>query len=232
MGKKDTLIYELKNLKKIYNNISALSIGRLKIHRGTIYGILGPIGSGKTTLLKILAGYDRQTEGKLLYDHSEFQRSWLGKIKIPDEISFSGNHNYNNSQIVKSYIDFCFPNKSNKIINQYFNGSVSKRILPLKIQNLSPGQKSWLDTVFALEGDPRVLIQDDFSSLFDSEMQSIARKGFRKMNRNLGTTIILSSVNSNVLRNLCSVMIYLENGHITRVRSGNTRNQQNKKKIK
>ena len=232
MGKKDTLIYELKNLKKIYNNISALSIGRLKIHRGTIYGILGPIGSGKTTLLKILAGYDRQTEGKLLYDHSEFQRSWLGKIKIPDEISFSGKHNYNNSQIVKSYIDFCFPNKSNKIIKQYFNGSVSKRILPLKIQNLSPGQKSWLDTVFALEGDPRVLIQDDFSSLFDSEMQSIARKGFRKMNRNLGTTIILSSVNSNVLRNLCSVMIYLENGHIIRVRSGNTRNQQNKKSNK
>ena len=232
MGKKDTLIYELKNLKKIYNNISALSIGRLKIHRGTIYGILGPIGSGKTTLLKILAGYDRQTEGKLLYDHSEFQRSWLGKIKIPDEISFSGKHNYNNSQIVKSYIDFCFPNKSNKIIKQYFNGLVSKRILPLKIQNLSPGQKSWLDTVFALEGDPRVLIQDDFSSLFDSEMQSIARKGFRKMNRNLGTTIILSSVNSNVLRNLCSVMIYLENGHITRVRSGNTRNQQNKKSNK
>ena len=232
MGKKDTLIYELKNLKKIYNNISALSIGRLKIHRGTIYGILGPIGSGKTTLLKILAGYDRQTEGKLLYDHSEFQRSWLGKIKIPDEISFSGKHNYNNSQIVKSYIDFCFPNKSNKIIKQYFNGSVSKRILPLKIQSLSPGQKSWLDTVFALEGDPRVLIQDDFSSLFDSEMQSIARKGFRKMNRNLGTTIILSSVNSNVLRNLCSVMIYLENGHIIRVRSGNTRNQQNKKSNK
>ena len=232
MGKKDTLIYELKNLKKIYNNISALSIRRLQIHRGTIYGILGPIGSGKTTLLKILAGYDRQTEGKLLYDHSEFQRSWLGKIKKPDEISFSGKHNYNNSQIVKSYIDFCFPNKSNKIIKQYFNGSVSKRILPLKIQNLSPGQKSWLDTVFALEGDPRVLIQDDFSSLFDSEMQSIARKGFRKMNRNLGTTIILSSVNSNVLRNLCSVMIYLENGHITRVRSGNTRNQQNKKSNK
>ena len=63
-------------------------------------------------------------------------------------------------------------------------------------------------------------------------MQAIARKGFRKMNRNLGTTIILSSVNSNVLRNLCSVMIYLENGHITRVRSGNTRNQQNKKSNK
>ena len=232
MSKKPTLIYELKNLKKVYNNNPILSIGRLQIHRGTVYGILGPVGSGKTTLLKMLAGCDMQSEGKLQYNPMEFQRSWLGKIKVPDEIYFAGNHNYNKSQIVKSYIDFCFPNKSNKILKQYFYGSVSKRILPLKIQNLSPGQKSWLDTVFALESDPRVLIQDDFASLFDSEMQSIARKGLRKMNKNLGTTIILSSINGNVLRNFCSVIIYLENGHIIKVRSGNSRNQHNKRSNK
>ena len=116
MNKKSTLIYELKNLKKVYNNNLILSIGRLQIHRGTIYGILGQIGSGKTTLFRILAGYDRQSEGELLYDHSEHQRSWLGKIKVPDEICFTGNHNYNKSQIVKSYIDLCFANKTNKIL--------------------------------------------------------------------------------------------------------------------
>jgi len=229
MNKKSTLIYELKNLKKVYNNNTILSIGRLQIHRGTIYGILGPIGSGKTTLLRMLAGCDSQSEGKLLYDHSEYQHSWLGKIKVPDEICFTGNHNYNKSQTVKSYIDLYFPNKSNKIFKQYFNGSVCKRILPLKIKNLSPGQKAWLDTVFALEGDPRVLIQDDFASLFDTGMQSIVSRGLRKMNKNLGTTIILSSIDGNALRNLCSVMIYLENGHIIKLRSGKTRNQRNKK---
>ena len=229
MNKKSTLIYELKKLKKVYNNNPVLSIGRLQIHRGTIYGILGPIGSGKTTLLNILSGKDTQSDGVLEYDRAEFQRSWLGKTKVPDEIYFAGGHNYNKSQIVKTYIDFCFPNKSNRIFKQYFNGSVSKRILPLKIQNLSPGQKAWLDTVFALESDPRVLIQDDFASLFDSEMQSIARKGLRKMNKNLGTTIILSSINNNVLRNFCSVIIHLENGHIVKVRSGTKRKQNNKK---
>ena len=229
MSKKATLIYELKNLKKAYSDHTILSIGRLQIHRGTIYGILGPIGSGKTTLLKILAGQEAQSEGTLQYDHSEFKRSWTGKVKAPDEIYFTGNHDYNKSQVVKSYIEFCFPNKSNRILKQYFKGSVSKRILPIKIQNLSPGQKAWLDTVFALESDPRVLIQDDFSSLFDSEMQSIARRGLRKMNKNLGTTIILSSINGNLLQNFCSVMIYLENGHIIKVRSGNTRNQNKKR---
>ena len=104
--------------------------------------------------------------------------------------------------------------------------------MPLKIKNLSPGQKAWLDTVFALEGDPRVLIQDDFGSLFDSEMRSIASRGLKKMNKNFGTTIILSSINGNALRNLCSVMIYIENGHIIKIRSGKTSNQYKNKSNK
>ena len=49
------------------------------------------------------------------------------------------------------------------------------------------------------------------------------------MNKNLGTTIILSSINNNVLRNFCSVIIHLENGHIVKVRSGTKRKQNNKK---
>ena len=119
MGKKATLIYELKNLKKVYNNNPILSIGRLQIHRGTIYGILGPIGSGKTALLRMLAGHDSQSEGDLLYDHSEFQRSWLGKIQTPDEICFSGQHKYNKSsikyyQLNKSYINLGYNPNSHK----------------------------------------------------------------------------------------------------------------------
>ena len=116
MNKKSTLIYELKNLKKVYNNNLILSIGRLQIHRGTIYGILGPIGSGKTTLLRILAGYDSQSEGELLYDHSEHQRSWLGKIKVPDEICFTGNHNYNKSQIKSIKFNIIKPAKNSCIL--------------------------------------------------------------------------------------------------------------------
>ena len=45
MNKKSTLIYELKKLKKVYNNNPVLSIGRLQIHRGTIYGIVGLSGT-------------------------------------------------------------------------------------------------------------------------------------------------------------------------------------------
>ena len=49
MSQQSTLIYELKGLKKSYNDQTILNIGRLQFHRGTIYGIVGPIGSGKST---------------------------------------------------------------------------------------------------------------------------------------------------------------------------------------
>ena len=108
---------------------------------------------------------------------------------------------------------------------RYFRGSVSKQILPLVLNSLSPGQRAWFDLVLALESDPRVLIQDNFATLFDNEMESIARKELKRMNKDLGTTLILSSINDHALKKFCSVLIYLENGHITKVRSGKPKQQ-------
>ena len=220
MNKRATLIYELKNLKKVYQKRPVISIGRLQIHRGTIYGILGPVGSGKTTLLRHLAGLDSQTEGILKYDNNEFESTWLGKIKVPQEIYYVGEHLVSEKQTVEQLIKSNYQDKSNGIVKRYFRGSISKQILPLRINSLSPGQRAWFDLVLALESDPRVLIHDNFATLFDNEMEFIARKELKRMNKDLGTTVILSSINDNALKKFCSVLVYLENGHITKVRSG------------
>ena len=225
MNQRATLIYELKNLKKVYHQQPVISIGRLQIHRGTIYGILGPVGSGKTILLRHLAGLEAQTEGILKYDNNEFERTWLGKIKVPQEIYYVGEHPVSAKQTVEQLIKSVYSDKSNRIVKRYFRGSVSKQILPLVLDSLSPGQRAWFDLVLALESDPRVLIQDNFSTLFDNEMESIARKELKRMNKDLGTTLILSSINDHALKKFCSVLIYLENGHITKVRSGKPKQQ-------
>ena len=109
-----------QNLNMIFKSPKGETVHALKdlnftIKIGELLTVLGPSGCGKTTLLNILSGNDTQSEGALEYDRAEFQRSWLGKTKVPDEIYFAGCHNYNKSQIVKTYIDFCFPNKSNRI---------------------------------------------------------------------------------------------------------------------
>jgi ABC-type multidrug transport system ATPase subunit len=98
MSQQSTLIYELKGLKKTYNDQTVLNIGRLQFHRGTIYGVVGPIGSGKSTLLKIMAGLKKESDGTLKYDMNQFKTNWLGKIIPTPEIQYY-NSNINNKNL-------------------------------------------------------------------------------------------------------------------------------------
>ena len=86
MSQVSSLIYEINNLKKIYNDHEVINIRQLKFHRGTIYGIIGPVGSGKSTLLKIMAGSLNQTSGEVKYENNYFETNLFGKVKQNSEI--------------------------------------------------------------------------------------------------------------------------------------------------
>src|SRR4029077_135716 len=63
------VIIETRNLSKVYRDfwgrpkVQALKALDLKVHRGEIFGLLGPNGSGKTTSIKLLLGLLFPTEG-------------------------------------------------------------------------------------------------------------------------------------------------------------------------
>lgn len=64
-------VIEIRNLTKIYRDfwgrpkVRAVSSLSLDIHRGEVFGLLGPNGSGKTTTLKMLLGLLFPTEGEI-----------------------------------------------------------------------------------------------------------------------------------------------------------------------
>jgi ABC-type multidrug transport system ATPase subunit len=216
MNQQSTLIYELKGLKKSYNKQTVLNIGRLQFHRGTIYGVIGPIGSGKSTLLNIMAGLEKETHGTLKYDMNQFETNWLGNIKSIPEIQ------YYNSDIVNKNIKVSSLLNSNNIknVSQYFKNGSLKLILEKNIRDLSKGEVAYLNMVMAINSDPRVLLIDDYALNFDKNMELDFRKKLIRMNKELGTTILLSAPNDQCLKLIASVMIYLDNGHISKIRSG------------
>src|SRR3954454_1040028 len=72
MNKNPEVIIETRNLTKVYRDfwgrpkVQALKALDLKVHRGEIFGLLGPNGSGKTTTIKLLLGLLFPTEGDAL----------------------------------------------------------------------------------------------------------------------------------------------------------------------
>ena len=80
--------------------------------------------------------------------------------------------------------------------------------------------------IFACEADPRVLLIDDYGVYFNSTMEQEFRNQLTKMNRTLGTTIVLSSPSDVYLKKFASVLIYLDNGHVSKIRTGISRKPQ------
>ena len=218
------LIFKINNLQKHYGPYNALKLKKLDIHPGTIYGVVGTIGSGKSTLLNLMAGFKKQTSGSLLYEGKVYQKNWLGKIQPIDSI-FSTKDPYQNGRdkIVADYISNNFHKKKNLIENRYFKNGSFKHLWSRRISKLSSGELNWLGMVVALESDPRVLLIDDYGMYFNSSMERDFRNQIIKMNRSLGTTIILTSSSDIYLKYFASVLIFLDHGHISKIRTGNNR---------
>ena len=220
MSPRSKLIYKIKNLKKTYGDRTILQVGRLQFHPGTIYGLIGPIGSGKTTLLKIMAALEKPTSGIIEYDSEPFQTNWFGKLKKYSDIYFANSEllqqNSSISQIARKY----YSKKVDNIRTKYFSKGNKEKLWTISLNSLSPGEKSWINCILAVEGDPRVLMIDDYGTLMDYEMEFEFRKRIQKMNRNLGTTIILASPTDQIIKEFASVIIYMDNGHVSKIRSG------------
>ena len=219
------VVYELKDLRKDYGNHTVLQIGHLEFHPGTIYGIVGPVGSGKSTLLCLLSGKEKETSGSLKYDDDTFKTGWFGKIKPNEDIFLASVDFIQENQNVHKALKDIHPEKVDSIYERYFSKGPQKVLWNKQIGTLSPGEKSWLNNIMAVYSDPRVLLIDDYGTTIDNKMEFDLRKRLIKMNKDLGTTIIAVAPDDFNLKKFAAVLIYLDNGHVSKIRPGKTKSQ-------
>jgi putative spermidine/putrescine transport system ATP-binding protein len=53
----------LRGVRKMFGAVTAVAGVDLEVYDGEFFAMLGPSGSGKTTVLRLIAGFDRPTEG-------------------------------------------------------------------------------------------------------------------------------------------------------------------------
>ncbi len=230
MNQAATLIYDIKGLKLSRRGRNILQVGNLQVHRGTIYGIIGPVGSGKSSLMQVLAGEVKPDSGTLKYDNEEFTTNWLGKIKLDDTIHLVDHKPITSRLPVQNYIEQNVPKTSKRVINRQFNNGSQKQLLNVPANELSPGEQTWLKLIVAAESDPRVLLIDDYGIRFDYTMSQEFNRTLQKMTRELGTTIIMTSASNDNIQTIASVLIYLDNGHICKIRPGKGRSNRNQRR--
>ena len=191
---------ELKEVTKEYSKgIAALNGINLRIEQGEFVFIVGDSGSGKSTLAKQINALLIPSEGTMWVDDMDTAKEpELWKIRQKAGMVFQNPDN----QIVtdKVWHELAFGLES----LGYDNATIRLRVAEMasyfgiqdwfykNVSELSGGQKQLLNLASIMAMHPDMLILDEPTSQLDPIAASDFLETVKKINRDLGTTIILT----------------------------------------
>jgi len=187
-------IFTARDLTKQYKQLSALDSVNMEIARGDIYGFVGENGAGKTTLIRILAGLAVQTKGEIsLFGVNETsrlpkQRRRIGGI-VENPSVYPDLSAVENLEICR--LQRGIPDK--ECISQVLKTVGLTDTGKKKARHFSLGMKQRLGLAMALLGDPEFLVLDEPVNGLDPSGIVDFRELLKRLNRDNGITILISS---------------------------------------
>lgn len=187
-------ILRTNNLYKKYKEDFALINVNLEIKKGEIYGLIGQNGAGKTTLLRIAAGLAFPSKGTVeLFGESSEERltqfiKRIGAV-IESPAIFPNMSAYENLEVHR--LQKGIPDKKaiDKILELVGLQNTGRK----KSVNFSLGMKQRLGIAIALLSDPEFLILDEPTNGLDPMGIVELRELIKKLNREKGMTVLISS---------------------------------------
>lgn len=203
-------ILSINNLNKKYGKIQAVNNLSLDIHKGNIFGILGPNGSGKTTTLGIVLSVINADSGSFSWfgePNSKENRKKIGAI-LEQPIFYPYLSAVKNLKIIADIkeADHADIERVLQTVDLYHRKDS-------KYRTFSYGMKQRLAIAAALLGKPEVLIFDEPTNGLDPKGIAEIRELIIAIARE-GITVILASHLLDEVQKTCSHVAVLKDGSI------------------
>jgi len=203
------------NLNKKYSGKVVLKDLNMSIKKGEIYGLIGKNGAGKTTLMRLITGLANLSSGSIeIFDADNdksisSERKRIGAlIEMP---AFYGDMTaVDNMELVR--LQKGIPGKA--CIKEKLELVGLTNIENKKVKGFSLGMKQKLGLAMALLGDPEFLILDEPTNGLDPMGIVDMRELLKKLNKEKGITILISSHLLSELYQLATSYGILNNGEI------------------
>ena len=197
-------ILELKNLTRVFlagkHKVHALKQTDIIINKGEFLAIMGPSGSGKTTLLNLIGCLDKPTTGNVVLDGvdiTKLNENELSKIRRK-KISFVF-QDANLMPILNAIENVELPMECNGTKKEE-RTKKAKYLLKLvgleermkqRPNQLSAGERQRVAIARAFANQTSIILADEPTGNLDSETGSRIMELLKRLNHNIGTTIIL-----------------------------------------
>ena len=217
---------ELRGLSKVYQipggEVQALNNINLAIEQGDIYGIIGMSGAGKSTLIRCLNRLDTPTDGQVLIDGQNIlamskkqllqtrrrmamifqqfnllmQKSVARNVRYPLEIAGAPKKQAN-ERVMELLKIVGLEEKANAYPAQ-----------------LSGGQKQRVALARALASNPEMHLCAEATSALDPMTTQSILELLKKINAELGITVVLITHEMAVIRQICNKVAILDGGKL------------------
>ena len=209
-----SVIVEVNNLSKKFNEITAVNDLSFSVHTGDIYGFLGQNGAGKSTTIRMMLTLIKPGSGEikifgkeLLANRHEILQQTGAIIERPDMYKYLSA--YDNLSIFAKLSGLKVNRKL--IMDRLQQVGLAGRSNS-KVRTFSQGMKQRLGIAIALVHDPKLIILDEPTNGLDPQGIADMRNLILSLSHEMGKTVIVSSHLLSEIELIANRMIIINKG--------------------
>ncbi len=232
-------IIEVKNVSKVFGDVTIIDDMNLSIRKGQFVTLLGPSGCGKTTLLRMIAGFMTPTSGTILLGGQDvtnvppnkrpintvFQKYALfPHLNVFKNVAFglklkripAGKKTKKNGEeveITRKFTKKEIAEKVNRALTLVGLADYGHR----DVNSLSGGQQQRVAIARAIVCEPKVLLLDEPLGALDLKMRKDMQIELMKMHKELGITFVYVTHDQEEALTMSDVVVVINDGVIQQI---------------
>jgi putrescine transport system ATP-binding protein len=210
----------LEKLTKKFGDFVAVDDVSLNIYRGEIFCLLGGSGSGKTTLLRMMAGFERPTEGRIWIDGTDVTAT--PPYERPVNMMFQSYALFPHMSVQKNV---AFGLRQDKVSRSEVDDRVTAILKLVRMEQfgqrmphqLSGGQRQRVALARALVKRPKLLLLDEPLAALDRKLREHTQFELLNIQDKLGVTFVVVTHDQEEAMTLASRIGVMNHGEIVQI---------------
>jgi len=222
---KNTLL-NVEDLSCGYGKELVLRDMDFKVSRGELMCVIGPNGCGKSTLLRAISRILKPHRGEIFLDGENIAR--MRHKKLAQKIAVVSQTLESTVMTVQEYIllgrlpyfkkyQFFETNNDENIVQKYMELTDAFKLKETSMNEISGGERQLASIARALTQEPALLLLDEPTSHLDITHQVQILELIKRLNRELGLTVLMALHDLNLASEYSSRLLLLNNGSIHKI---------------